>query len=88
MPVLKGASACNHIEWGKYVLSKYPLGLGPTINVRNLLHAEKFTFKTLVVNLVRVQGLYLFAIFALIRLPFACLFSKRRNHQSSPDKQH
>ena len=67
--VLKGASACNHIEWGKYMRSKYPGGLQPIINARNLQHAEEFTFKTLVVNLVRVQGLYLFAIFALIRLP-------------------
>jgi hypothetical protein len=60
---------CNHIEWGKYVLSKYPFGLEAIITARNLPHAAKFTFKTLVVNLVRVQGLYLFAIFALIRLP-------------------
>jgi hypothetical protein len=67
--VLKGASACNHIEWGKYMRSKYPCGLEPIINARNSPNAEKFTFKTLVVNLVRVQGLYLFAIFALIRLP-------------------
>jgi hypothetical protein len=51
------------------MLSKYPFGLEPIINARNLLQAEKFTFKALVVNLVRVQGLYLFAIFALIRLP-------------------
>ena len=69
MPVLKGAPACNHIEWGKYVLSKCPVGLGPIIDARNLLNAKKFTFKALVVNPVRVQGLYLFVIFALIRLP-------------------
>jgi hypothetical protein len=64
--VLKGASACNHIEWGKYVLSKCPFGTKAIINARNLQNAAKFSFKALVVNLVRVQGLYLFAIFALI----------------------
>jgi len=70
--VLKASSACNHIEWGKYTRSKYPNGLKPIIDARNAPNATKFVFKTLVVNMVRVQGLYLFAIFALIRLP--CLY--------------
>jgi hypothetical protein len=70
--VLKASSACNHIEWGKYTRSKYPGGLKPIIDARNSQNAKKFVFKTLVVNMVRVQGLYLFAIFALIRL--LCLY--------------
>ena len=70
--VLKASSACNHIEWGKYTRSKYPNGLKPIIDARNAQDATKFVFKTLVVNMVRVQGLYLFAIFALIRL--LCLY--------------